>query len=186
VKRLFRLLLNTATLLSLMLFLASIVSWMLPLPRLSCGDGRNSTACVVLWGGYVEIQSASGLRTIPMSHDIQKGVGVRRNNPFRFDYAGVHVRRWIDTVQMNNGKPLPGTYVLLTELWFEPLLVLLVTAVLPIRWMSQFLRHGTRRRRRIAQGLCARCGYDLRATPDRCPECGALPPAPRTCPRAST
>jgi len=63
-----------------------------------------------------------------------------------------------------------GYLVRLQYLQFPDELVTLAAGVLPV---FVALRH-LRRQRRKRGGRCARCGYDLRASPGRCPECGAL------------
>jgi len=51
--------------------------------------------------------------------------------------------------------------------WF----LALAAAVLPVAVFARWWK----RRRRLKRSLCLRCGYDLRASPDRCPECGTVP-----------
>jgi hypothetical protein len=56
--------------------------------------------------------------------------------------------------------------------WGAPIWPLvLLFALAPLLWTKRLIR----RLRAHGQGLCAACGYDLRATPHRCPECGLAP-----------
>jgi hypothetical protein len=50
------------------------------------------------------------------------------------------------------------------RVWFPDWALVLPLAAWPAAWRLLA--------RRARAGLCPRCGYDLRATPDRCPECG--------------
>ena len=63
---------------------------------------------------------------------------------------------------ISTGIAIP--YWLLSALTFVP----------PVALTTQWVR----RRRQVRLGLCPSCGYDLRATRERCPECGAVPTAP--------
>ena len=56
--------------------------------------------------------------------------------------------------------------------WF----VVVVLALPSCLWLAR-ARARRVRARRARLGKCTRCGYDLRATPDRCPECGTTAPA---------
>jgi hypothetical protein len=63
-------------------------------------------------------------------------------------------------------QPGGGQAIIVVPHW----VVAALAAILPALWA---VRHY--RRRGWGRGRCPSCGYDLRATPDRCPECGALP-----------
>ena len=68
--------------------------------------------------------------------------------------------------------PTPTTRVIAVPHWFLCLLTSIPLIVCTRDWH--------RRRRSQRSGLCPRCAYDLRATPDRCPECGTTVPITRT------
>jgi len=78
-----------------------------------------------------------------------------------FDHGGLAAYR--DDVN----SMYPG-YYLMAPFWFLAAL----TVLLPAIWVTK----AARRSRHRASGRCVVCGYDLRATPERCPECGTGPP----------
>jgi hypothetical protein len=104
-------------------------------------------------------------------------------------WVGVAVLWWRDVgyhVQINRAGHVSRVYGPHLGLWIEWALTSESDWVWTVRyWKLFWLLLGlpvlwiVRRivRARPRPGLCAKCGYDLRATPDRCPECGTIPVA---------
>jgi hypothetical protein len=72
------------------------------------------------------------------------------------------------TIVYNTTVPFAAIGV---PLWMFAVLSALVPAAGTSAWIVRL----TRARSKRVRGLCPACGYDLRATPDRCPECGTIP-----------
>jgi hypothetical protein len=120
------------------------------------GDGRLG----VSWGGGTtsKIQFRRFLPDAGWTWE-QHAVAFEERSawgPFRWEFADNHDG---DSVSERRGISLPC--------W----LLALAAGAWPLTSVALLARRRRRLRRR--PGCCRRCGYDLRATPDRCPECGA-------------
>jgi hypothetical protein len=164
-RRLFRHLFAVCAFSSLLLCLATCALWV---RSLRTGD-------MLTWAGEraIVVRSDPGLITVNVSlaePDQQLG--------FRYD-SWTHSSdwslwrwmgpRWWDRMGFGHYVGGSRTGQRVDQYVFPDYAVVVATAVLPafacVRWFH------SRRRTRI--GLCPKCGYDLRASPDRCPECGA-------------
>jgi hypothetical protein len=69
-------------------------------------------------------------------------------------------------------RPRSGTYMAraIAPFWS----IIGVTALLPLAWTTMQVRSRACQRKRHGRLLCRNCGYDVRATPERCPECGTV------------
>jgi hypothetical protein len=190
VRRLARILVNALTVLSLLLFVATVALWV----------RSHGPADLVWWrrhgtnyqvesidGGVIVMRietlihdPAPGEQMIPPAHATRNGAGGRfftRLLPAEGGWCQTRGGAFTVPRRTFGFQYAPvGDGSIIRLLRIPHAAFLSVTAFLPIVYFARALRATYRRRSRIG-GLCPICGYDLRATPDRCPECGKIPSA---------
>jgi hypothetical protein len=168
VRRLGRHILSALAVFSLVLFVATAALWA---RSYTCTDG------VVLYRTFkYSICSERGniyLRrswTIVRQYFADSGHGTE---PYISPYSSHFVFEW--RLNRDWSRDSKGTTGPIDVEWPEQRIrvpdwiIAVFLAVLPV---TRFALFPLLRCRRSGQGLCATCGYDLRATPNRCPECG--------------
>ena len=139
---------------------------------LFCAHGRFNIYTCGPWPTHQPWQFASERSSSPASYAPSAtiyGASILRKSK----WPGVEIDHVVGEFTLpsrhglfSNAPPAPMRWISIA-LWWPALL----TAVLPILFLAMWLR----RPRRCAVGLCPTCGYDLRATPTRCPECRTIP-----------
>ena len=115
-------------------------------------------------GGYVRIAHPG----VPKFADGWKYTAAAPPNPWRLRFTCLGFSYWNTTLppMRQRGSLYTVGFMVPHGLLAAPLAI--APAVAARRWGL-----ARRRRLRIAAGLCVACGYDMRASAERCPECGA-------------
>ncbi len=74
--------------------------------------------------------------------------------------------QWKPKYSSSGRTGVVGIWYVLVPLWMP-------ASFFAVVWCFKFLLPTLRRRRRERLGLCLYCGYDLRGSINRCPECGS-------------
>ena len=145
-------------------WVSDTVDWDRPGSRINIGSTRGE-----MWWDRIRYPQAAPVRFSRETGYHRQRIGAMAGNtmPPQWSFADFH---WAN-FNFSRTSPVPG--VSIQDLRIPDWSILLITGVLPAAWLIS--RWSVRRR---SLGLCARCGYDLRATPDRCPECGTRVPPP--------
>jgi hypothetical protein len=171
-----RRLFNFLTLLSLLLCLATVALWMRSYSR------RQALLLFATSPGWIErlaIESLVG--ELSLSYD--QFLGGTEDSGWIYEVSSPYSVTTHGELLREYPRPRSATFLGFgydfyysrstdhpaRAIWFPHWFLALILAVLPALRLRNLLR--TRRRNRI--GLCPHCGYDLRASPSRCPECGA-------------
>jgi hypothetical protein len=93
-------------------------------------------------------------------------LGTYRDGKLAWDWHGLQLIRGNTDDPTDTLRPLTTVVVPYSHL-------LLLTSLLPLLVLARLLWQSAIRARRRRRGLCPRCGYDLRASPEICPECGS-------------
>jgi hypothetical protein len=128
------------------------------------------------FNSYMDSPPAQEWAFVPIPADSRQGLSLWRE----FDFSSApHFWTRMGFRAVSRPQFGPGTSLVIVAVphWSLALLLLVAPA-----FMGSI---AARKRRRLVAERCVKCGYDLRGSPERCPECGLVPTPNRVRPLAN-